>query len=126
MKSIIKTSEAPLPIGPYNQAIKANGCLYVSGQIAINPADGSLVNSSLEEETHQVLKNLGAILRAAGLNYEHVIKSSVFIKDMHQFSRINAVYGEYFPEETAPARETIEVANLPKFVQIEISVIAVF
>lgn len=126
MKSIIKTADAPLPIGPYNQAIKANGCLYVSGQIAINPADGSLINSSLEEETHQVMKNLGAILRAAGLGYEHVVKSTVFIKDMHQFSRVNAVYGEYFPAETAPARETVEVANLPKFVQIEISVIAVY
>lgn len=126
MKSIIKTADAPLPIGPYNQAIKANGCLYVSGQIAINPADGSLITSSLEEETHQVMKNLGAILRAAGLGYEHVVKSTVFIKDMHQFSRVNAVYGEYFPAETAPARETVEVANLPKFVQIEISVIAVY
>ncbi len=126
MKSIIKTADAPLPIGPYNQAIKANGCLYVSGQIAINPADGSLVNSTLEEEAHQVLKNLGAILKAAGLGYEDVVKSTVFIKDMHQFARVNAVYGEYFPADTAPARETVEVANLPKFVQIEISVIAVY
>lgn len=126
MKSIIKTADAPLPIGPYNQAISANGCLYVSGQIAINPIDGTLVNSSLEAETHQVLKNLGAILKAAGLGYEHVVKSTVFIKDMHQFSRINAVYGEYFPPETAPARETVEVANLPRFVQIEISLIAVY
>jgi len=126
MKSIIKTADAPLPIGPYNQAIKANGCLYVSGQIAINPADGSLVNNTLEEEAHQVLKNLGAILKAAGLGYEDVVKSTVFIKDMHQFARVNAVYGEYFPEDTAPARETVEVANLPKFVQIEISVIAVY
>ncbi|MDZ4709748.1 MAG: RidA family protein [Saprospiraceae bacterium] len=126
MKSIIKTADAPLPIGPYNQAIKANGCLYVSGQIAINPADGSLVNNTLEEEAHQVLKNLGAILKAAGLGYEDVVKSTVFIKDMHQFARVNAVYGEYFPADTAPARETVEVANLPKFVQIEISVIAVY
>lgn len=126
MKQIVKTGEAPLPIGPYNQAVKANGCLYISGQIAINPADGSLVNDSLEAETHQVLKNLGAILRAEGLDYEQVVKCTVFIKDMHQFSRINAVYGEYFPEATAPARETVEVSNLPKFMQVEISAIAVY
>lgn len=126
MKQIVKTGEAPLPIGPYSQAVKANGCLYISGQIAINPADGSLVNNSLEAETHQVLKNLGAILRAEGLDYQHVVKCSVFIKDMHQFSRINAVYGEYFPAATAPARETVEVSNLPRFVQVEISAIAVY
>lgn len=126
MKSIIKTDDAPLPIGPYNQAVKANGCLYVSGQIAINPSDGQLVNNTLEEETHQVLKNIGAILKAAGLGYGDVVKSSVFIKDMNQFSRINAVYAEYFPAASAPARETVEVANLPRFVQIEISVIAAY
>lgn len=126
MKSIITTADAPLPIGPYNQAVKANGCLYVSGQIALNPADGTLNNSSLEVETHQVLKNIGAILKAAGLDYAAVVKSTLFIKDMHQFSRINAVYAEYFPAETAPARETVEVSNLPKFVQIEISVIAAY
>ncbi len=126
MKSIIKTDDAPLPIGPYNQAVKANGSLYVSGQIAINPSDGKLVNNSLEEETHQVLKNIGAILKAAGLGYEDVVKSSVFIKDMNQFSRVNAVYAEYFPAASAPARETVEVANLPRFVQIEISVIAAY
>lgn len=126
MKQIVKTGEAPLPIGPYNQAVKANGVLYISGQIAINPADGSLVNDSLEAETHQVLKNLGAILRAEGLDYEQVVKCTVFIKDMHQFSRINAVYGEYFPEVTAPARETVEVSNLPRFMQVEISAIAVY
>lgn len=126
MKQIVKTGEAPLPIGPYNQAVKANGCLYISGQIAINPADGSLVSTSLEAETHQVLKNLGAILRVEGLDYKDVVKCTVFIKDMHQFSRINAVYGEYFPEATAPARETVEVSNLPKFMQVEISAIAVY
>ncbi len=126
MKHIVKTGEAPLPIGPYSQAVKANGCLYISGQIAINPSDGSMVNNSLEAETHQVLKNLGAILRAEGLDYQHVVKCSVFIKDMHQFSRINAVYGEYFPAATAPSRETVEVSNLPRFVQVEISAIAVY
>ncbi len=126
MKEVIKTNQAPLPIGTYNQAIKANGCLYISGQICINPLDGTLMNESLEAETHQVLKNLGAILEASGLTFEHVVKCSVFIKDMNQFSRINAVYAQYFPESTAPARETIEVSNLPKFVQVEISAIAAY
>ena len=126
MKEIIKTDKAPLPIGPYNQAIKAGGVLYVSGQIAINPSDGTLVNASLEGETHQVLKNLGAILHEAGLDYKDVVKCTVFIKDMNSFSRINAVYGQYFIEATAPARETVEVSNLPKFVAVEISAIAVY
>lgn len=98
----------------------------MSGQIAINPSDGSLVNTSLEDETHQVLKNLGAILQEAGLDYKDVVKCTVFIKDMNSFSRINAVYGHYFAEATAPARETVEVSNLPKFVAVEISAIAVY
>ncbi len=126
MREVIKTDQAPLPIGPYNQAIKANGFLYISGQICLNPLDGTLVNESLEAETHQVLKNLGAILDGAGLNYDHIVKCSVFIRDMHQFGRINAVYAQYFPESTAPARETLEVSNLPKFVQVEISAIAAY
>lgn len=123
---IIKTDKAPLPIGPYNQAVKANGLLFISGQICINPADGSLVNATLEDETHQVLKNLGAILASEGLTFEHVAKCTVFIKDMHQFSRVNAVYGHYFKDATAPARETVEVSNLPKFVSVEISAIAAY
>lgn len=126
MKEIIKTGTAPLPIGPYNQAIKANGFLFISGQICLSPADGSLVNSSLEDETHQVLKNIGAILASEGLTYEHVVKCTVFIKDMSQFGRINAVYGHYFKDATAPARETVEVSQLPKSVQIEISAIATY
>ena len=126
MKEIIETDKAPLPIGPYNQAIKANGCLYISGQICINPLDNTLVNDSLENETHQVLKNLGAILSAAGLDYKDVVKCTVFIKDMHQFSRINTIYGQYFEDASAPARETVEVSNLPKFVSVEISAIAVY
>ncbi len=124
VKQIISTSNAPGAIGPYNQATIYNGILYASGQIAIDPATGELVQGSLEEETHRVLKNVGAILEAAGCTYKDVLKASVFIKDMHQFARINAVYAEYFDPTWAPARETVEVANLPKFVNVEISVIA--
>lgn len=124
MKSIFKTEKAPAPIGPYNQAIAYGNLLFLSGQIAIDPSTGELVNSSIEEETHQVLKNVGAILKEAGLGYEHVIKASVFVKDMHEFARINSVYAQYFKEDTAPARELVEVANLPRFVNLEISVIA--
>ena len=125
MKEIIITSNAPAPVGPYNQAIKVGDTLYVSGQIAIIPATGQLVEGSIEEETHQVMKNLAAILKVAQMSFENVVKASVFVKDMHMYSRINAVYAEYFDEATAPARELVEVANLPKFVNVEISVIAV-
>lgn len=126
MKQIIKTDKAPLPIGPYSQAVKANGMLYISGQICLNPETGLLENESLEHETHQVLKNLGAILISEGLDFIDVVKCSVFIKDMNQFGRINSVYGQYFKDENAPARETVEVSNLPKFVQVEISAIAAY
>jgi 2-iminobutanoate/2-iminopropanoate deaminase len=124
MRKVILTENAPAPIGPYNQAIAYNGLLFVSGQIAIHPPTGELITTDIEAETHQVLKNVGAILEAAGCTFDNVLKASVFIKDMHQFSRINAVYAQYFNDEKAPARETVEVANLPKFVNIEISVIA--
>lgn len=124
VKQIISTPNAPGAIGPYNQATIYNGILYASGQIALDPTTGELVHGSLEEETHRVLKNVGAILEAAGCTYKDVLKASVFIKDMHQFARINAVYAEYFDPAWAPARETVEVANLPKFVNVEISVIA--
>ena len=124
MKKIIATKNAPGAIGPYNQGIIHNGLLYASGQIAINPTTGELVRGSIEDETHQVLKNVGGILEAAGSSYEDVLKVSVFVKDMHQYGQINAVYAEYFNPETAPARELVEVANLPKFVNIEVSVIA--
>lgn len=124
MKQIISTNKAPGAIGPYNQAVIHNGVLYASGQIAINPATGELVEGSIEEETHQVLKNVGGILEAAGCTFEDVLKASVFVKDMNQYAQINAVYAEYFDPDTAPARELVEVANLPKFVNIEISVIA--
>ena len=124
VKQIISTPNAPGAIGPYNQAVIHNGILYASGQIAIDPATGQIIEGSLEEETHRVLKNIGGILEAAGCTYQDVLKPTVFIKDMHQFARINAVYAEYFDPAWAPARETVEVANLPKFVNIEISVIA--
>lgn len=124
MKKIIYTEDAPAPIGPYNQATELNGTLYISGQIAIDPSSGQILEGSIEEETHQVLKNLGAILKSAGYTFENVMKCSVFVKDMHQFGRINTIYAEYFDEENAPARELVEVANLPKFVNIEISAIA--
>ena len=125
MKEIITTAKAPNPVGPYNQAILAGGTLYVSGQIAINPESGELVMSSIQDETHQVLNNLKEILLKAEMSFENVVKCSVFVTDMNQYSEINAVYAEYFRESTAPARALVEVANLPKFVNIEISLVAV-
>jgi len=125
MKKIIKTPKAPAPIGPYNQAVLAGNTLYVSGQIALDPATGELLTGSIEEETHLVMKNLEAVLVAAGADFTQVVKSTIFVKDMGQFSRINEVYGAYFDTDDAPARETVEVANLPKYVNVEISVIAV-
>jgi 2-iminobutanoate/2-iminopropanoate deaminase len=125
MKKIIQTDHAPAPIGPYNQAVLAGNTLYVSGQIALDPATGELVQGSIEAETEQVLENLKAVLEAAGAGFPDVVKTSIFVKDMGQFARINAVYGQYFDPEWAPARETVEVANLPKYVNVEISAIAV-
>jgi len=124
MKQLVNTPNAPLPIGPYNQAVASNGMLYISGQIALLPGSGNLVLETIEAETHQVLKNLSAILAAGGSSLEKVVKATVFVKDMNMFSRINAVYGEYFKPEFAPARELVQVSELPKFVNIEISVIA--
>jgi 2-iminobutanoate/2-iminopropanoate deaminase len=124
MKNIIKTDTAPLPIGPYNQAVAFNGMLFVSGQIALDPKTGALVLDDIETETHRVLQNVQAILEAAGSSLDKVIKASVFVKDMNLFGRINAVYATYFAEATAPARELVQVSELPKFVNIEISVIA--
>ncbi len=125
MKKIITTKHAPAPIGPYNQAVLTGNMLYTSGQIAIDPTTNELFKGSLEEETHLVMKNLEAILKQADMTFENVIKTSIFISDMNNFSTINKIYAEYFSEETAPARETVEVANLPKFVNVEISAIAV-
>ncbi len=125
MKKIINTPKAPAPIGPYNQAVLVGNMLYTSGQIAINPQSGELVLDSITAETTQVMENLKAVLNAADMTFENVLKTTIFISDMHNFSKINAVYGKYFDANTAPARETVEVANLPKFVNVEISVIAV-
>jgi 2-iminobutanoate/2-iminopropanoate deaminase len=125
MKTIITTKKAPAPIGPYNQAILTGNTLYTSGQIAINPESGALVLENIQSETRQVMENMKQVLLAANMTFENVIKASIFISDMNNFSEINTVYGEYFNDETAPARETVEVANLPKFVNVEISMIAV-
>ena len=125
MKTIITTRKAPAPIGPYNQAILSGNTLYTSGQIAIHPESGELVLDSIKEETKQVMENMKEVLKAASMTFENVVKTSIFISDMHNFSEINKVYATYFNEATAPARETVEVANLPKFVNVEISMIAV-
>ena len=123
MKTIINTNNAPSPIGPYSQAVQFGNMLFVSGQIAINPATGELDLSNIENETHQVMKNIGAILTEAGINYSHIIKTGIFLKDMNQFAAVNEVYGSYFSSDF-PARETVQVSRLPKDVNVEISVFA--
>ncbi|MBP6459198.1 MAG: RidA family protein [Crocinitomicaceae bacterium] len=125
MKKIIFTEKAPAPIGPYNQAVLVDNMLYTSGQIAINPLTNELVLENIETETKQVMENLKAVLEAAEMTFENVIKVSIFISDMNNFSKINTIYGAYFNEATAPARETVQVACLPKNVNVEISAIAV-
>lgn len=124
MKVIINTDKAPAPIGPYNQSVKFGNLLFTSGQIAINPKTGDLVLSGIEEETTMVMENLKAVLEEAGATFEDVIKATIFISDMDNFGVINKIYGSYFNEATAPARETVEVARLPRSVNVEISVIA--
>ena len=124
MKKIIYTENAPAPIGAYNQAVMYGKMLYTSGQIAINPKTGKLEMKDIVSETQRVMENLKAILSAVDMTFEHVIKSSIFISDMESFKEIDAVYGTYFNKATAPARETVEVANLPKYVNVEISMIA--
>jgi len=124
MRKVIFTPKAPKPIGPYSQAIQQGLTLYVSGQIALDPVSGDLVTGNIEAETHRVLDNLGAILHAADMDFSHVAKCTVFVKDILQFTRINAVYATYFPAEGAPARELVEVAALPRGVNVEISCIA--
>ena len=125
MKKIIHTKNAPAPIGPYNQAVLVGNTLYTSGQIALHPETGELVLDDIAIETKQVMENMKAVLAAAEMTFENVIKTSIFISDMNNFQEINTVYGTYFSENTAPARETVEVANLPKFVNVEISMIAI-
>jgi len=125
MKKIINTTKAPAPIGPYNQAVLVGNTLYTSGQIAINPVNGNLVLDNIRTETKQVMENLKAVLNEAGMTFEDVVKSSIFIANMNDFSDISDIYGAYFKNETAPARETVQVACLPKSVNVEISMIAI-
>lgn len=123
MKTIITTTEAPAPIGPYSQAVSAGGFLFASGQIALDPLNGQLVTINILQETNQVMRNIGSVLAAAGMDYSHIVKTTIFLKDMEQFSAVNDVYGEYFNGDF-PARETVQVSRLPKDVNVEISVIA--
>ena len=125
MKKIINTSNAPAPFGPYSQAVLVHNTLYISGQIAIHPPTGELMLSNIKSETQQVMENIKAILNEAGMNFENVVKCSIFISDMNNFGNINEVYGTYF-SGNYPARETVQVARLPKDVNVEISVVAVF
>ncbi|MEW4922674.1 Rid family detoxifying hydrolase [Algibacter sp. 2305UL17-15] len=125
MKTIITTEHAPAPLGPYNQAVLSGNTLYISGQIAINPESGDLILGDIKSETLQVMKNLEAILHATDLTFNNVVKSSIFISNMDDFGAINEVYGSFFDDANAPARETVQVAKLPKNVNVEISMIAV-
>jgi 2-iminobutanoate/2-iminopropanoate deaminase len=124
-KKIIFTEKAPAPIGPYSQAVLVGNTLYTSGQVALNPATMELVLDNIETETKQVMENLKAVLEAANMTFENVIKTTIFLTDMGDFANMNTVYGSYFDEKTAPARETVEVAGLPKNVNVEISMIAI-
>jgi 2-iminobutanoate/2-iminopropanoate deaminase len=125
MKKIIFTDKAPAPIGPYNQAVLIGNTLYTSGQIALHPQTMELVLDNIESETQQVMENIKAVLEAADMTFENVVKTTIFIMDMGNFARINSVYGTYFDEKTAPARETVQVAGLPKGVNVEISMVAI-
>ena len=124
MKKIIRTVDAPMPIGPYSQAILVNGILYASGQIAIDPKTGEITDQSIEDETHQVMKNIQAVLKAADMDFSNIVKTSIFLSDMDYFAKVNGIYGGYFISDF-PARETIAVKTLPKNVNVEISVTAV-
>jgi len=123
-KTVINTPEAPAPIGPYNQAILAGNMLFISGQVCIDPANGQLKNKDLQEETQQVMHNLKAILQHAEMDFSNVVKTTIFLTDMHRFGEVNEIYGKYF-SDSFPARETVQVSALPKFVNVEISMIAV-
>lgn len=123
-KTIITTPQAPAPIGPYNQAIQTGNLLFISGQVCLDPATGSLRNKDIQDETHQVMHNLKAILQQAGIDFGHVVKTTIFLTDMNQFGAVNEVYGKYF-DGNFPARETVQVSGLPRSVNVEISMIAV-
>ena len=122
--TIISTSSAPSPIGPYSQAVLTGNMLFISGQVCIDPATGNLKNKDIQDETHQVMHNLKNILQEAGLDFSHVVKTTIFLTDMNQFGAVNEVYGKYF-NAAFPARETVQVSALPRFVNVEISMIAV-
>lgn len=123
MKQIIHTTKAPSPIGPYSQAVRVGYFVFISGQIAINQSSGELITQTIEAETHQVMANIGAILESQGLNFSHIVKTTIFLKDMDDFGKVNTIYGEYFTGDF-PARETVQVSRLPKDVNVEISVTA--
>lgn len=123
-KKIIRAQTAPAPIGPYNQAVKAGNTLYISGQIALDPTDGTLYTGDIKTETEKVMQHLQSILKEAGMDLKHVVKASIFLIDMQRFAEVNEVYGRYFDGIPAPARETLQVAALPKGAQVEISMIA--
>ena len=125
MKKIIKTKNAPSPVGPYNQAILFNNTLYASGQIAINPLNNRIINEDIEAETKQVMENLNEVLKEAKMDFSNVVKCTIFLKDMNDFESVNQIYSTFFNEKDAPARETVQVAKLPKNVRVEISVIAI-
>lgn len=124
MKKIITSKNAPSPIGPYNQAVIANGFMYISGQVGMNPKTGKIIKDNISDETEQVMKNLSSILNEASISFENVVKTTIFLSDMNDFSLVNEVYGKYFDEDTAPARETVQVSKLPLGVNVEISMIA--
>ena len=125
MKKIIKTKNAPTPVGPYNQAILFNNTLYASGQIAINPLNNRIINEDIEAETKQVMENLNEVLKEAKMDFSNVVKCTIFLKDMNDFESVNQIYSTFFNEKDAPARETVEVSMLPKNVNVEISLIAI-
>ena len=125
MKKAINTNKAPLPVGPYNQAVMIKNTLYISGQVALNPSNNELIQGSIDEESHQIMKNIESILKEAGLDFKNVVRSKIYLTDMSNFSKVNEVYGSYFEKGHEPARTTIEVSGLPLGVNVEIDMIAV-
>ena len=125
MKKAINTNKAPLPVGPYNQAVMVDNTLYISGQVALNPENNELIQGSIEEESHQIMKNIKSILNEAGLDFKNVVRSKIYLTDMNNFSKVNEVYGSYFQKNNEPARTTLEVSGLPLGVDVEIDMIAV-
>ena len=125
MKKIIKTDKAPLPVGPYNQAVMVDKTLYISGQVAINPQNNEVIKGSVEDATRLIMENIESILNEAGFNFKNVVRSKIYLTDMNNFSKVNAIYGSYFEKNQEPARTTIEVSGLPLGVDVEIDMIAV-